>query len=179
MSRISQELAAQIAVKLTEKSRIAADKLHVEYRELVTSLYEAQTPGDVKVCFTKYPDWFYTRSNIKLHGHGFNWEYVNPTRPLITNNNTDCILELTAKISDKIISAKRKWQKAKEGYDKLNLETRQALLTLKTFNNIRKELPQAAPMLPPPLSNALVVNFDTLKKQLDKQPDIKKETITS
>lgn len=179
MSRISNDLAGQIATKLTEKSRLNADKLHVEFRELVTSLYEEQTPASVKKCFKENADWFYRKSSIKLDGHGFNWEYVSTTRPVICNNNSDAILKLTSSVADKITSAQRKWQKAKNQYDNLKKEAKQALLTLKTYNNIRKELPEAASMLPPPLSNALVVNFTSLKQQLAKQPEIKKEVTVS
>lgn len=177
MSRISKDLATRIAVKLTEKSRTASEKLSNEYKELVTSVYEEQVPDEVIKCFKKYPDWLYTRSAIKLNGHGFNWEYVITTRPVICNNNSDAIMHMTAKIADKLTASKRKWQKAKKEYEELKDESEQALLTLKTFNNIRKELPAAASMLPPPLSNALVVNFDSLKKRLNKQPDDKKEIV--
>jgi len=173
MSRISNELAGQIAHKLTEKSRLAAEKLHVEYRELVTSFYEEQTPDQVKKCFKDNCDWFYTRCEIRMDGHGFNWAWVTSTRPVICNNESYANLKLTSKVADQIISAKRKWEKAKEKYDNLKREAKQALLTLKTFSNIRKELPEASPMLPPPMSNALVVNFSSLKKQLAGQPEVK------
>lgn len=177
MSRISNDLASQISTKLTEKSRIASDKLHTEFRQLVTDFYENQIPEEVVKCFKKFPDWFYTRSTVKLHGHGFDWEYVTTTKPVICNSNSEAHMTMTAKIGDKLISAKRKWEKAKKEHAELKEESKQALLTLKTFNNIRKELPEAASMLPPPMSNALVVNFDSLKKRLNKQPEIIKEPV--
>lgn len=179
MSRISNDLAGQIAQKLTEKSRLAAEKLHVEYRELVTVFYESQTPDAVKKCFKDNYEWFSTRSSVNLDGHGFRWNQVSTTRPIICNNDSSANLKLTAKIADQITASKRKWEKAKEKYENLKTEAKQALLTLKTFNNIRKELPEAAPMLPPPMSNALVVNFSSLKKQLAAQPEIKKETVNA
>ncbi len=48
MSRISNELAGQIAHKLTEASRLEVEQFHTDYRELATSLYEDQTPDEVK-----------------------------------------------------------------------------------------------------------------------------------
>lgn len=177
MSVISKDLARQIATKLTEKSRIAAEKLHVEYRELVTHSYEEQTPTEVKSLFKKFADWFYTRGSIRLNGHGFNYEYISSTRNVICNSNNECNLLLTAKVAEKLVSAKRKWEKAKKVYEELKEESKQALLTLKTFNNIRKEIPAAASMLPPPMSNALVVNFESLKKRLDAQKETEKQLI--
>lgn len=171
MSVISKDLAGQISFKITEPSRKASEAMHVEFRELVTKLYEDQIPEAVLATFKKQPDWFYTRSEVKLEGHGFSWEHIATTRPLITNANGKCDIHLTAKIADQIMKAKRKWQEAQKKYNLLREETKQALLTLKTYANIRKELPQAAPMLPPPISNALVCNFDSLRKQLQKQPE--------
>ena len=177
MSRISQELAQSIAYKLTEKSRIACDKLHVYFREFVTCLYEEQTPEEVKKCLKNHPDWIQTNSTIRLDGHGFRWEYVTSTRPVIQTDK-DNKLEMTAKVADKISSLKNKWEKSKKVYEELKAEAKQALLSLRTFNNIRKELPQAAPMLPPPISNALVVNFNSLKNRLNKQDDFKKQAVS-
>jgi len=177
MSRISNDLAGQIAFKLTEKSRIVAENLHVDYRELVTSFYEEQTPKEVKDCLKKFPDWVDTTTSVKLHGHGFNWEYVSTTRAVIQNNTNEGMPNMTSKMADKISTAKRKWLKAKEKYETLKTESKQALLTLKTFSNIRKELPEASPMLPPPMSNALVVNFNSLKTRLNNQPDVKEKEV--
>lgn len=172
MSRISNDLAGQIATKLTEKSRVAAEKLHIEFRDLVTKTYESQIPDEVKNCFKKNPDWFYTRGTIKLNGHGFNWEHVGATNPVISNSNESSLLKMSDKIAANLMTAMRKWQKAKEKYETLRAEAKQALLALKTFSNIRKELPEASSMLPPPLSNALVVNFTSLHNRLKSQPEI-------
>jgi len=177
MSRISNDLAGQIALKLTEKSRILSDNLHLEYRELITQVYESQTPTEIRELYKKYPEWFYTRTAIIIDGNGFRWEKPSSTRPVIQNNQTDAKLLLSPKVSEKILASKRKWEKAKAEYDDLRAETKQALLTLKTFSNIRKELPEAAPLLPPPLSNSLIVNFDSLHKKLSKQPDVAKKEI--
>lgn len=183
MSRISNELASQIAFKMTEKSRIATDTLHVQFREIVTTIYESQTPEEVVNCFKKHPDWLPTSGGIKLNGHGFNWEYVSGTRHIINNNSINSsssgVLKMTDKNSKQIMDAKRKWEKAKEKYELLKSESKQALLALKTFNNIRKELPQAATMLPPPMSNALICNFTSLKSKLDHQPEVEKESVNA
>lgn len=148
--------------------------LHLEYRELVTSSYEETIPEDVKKCFKKHPDWFTSNCSIKIHGNGFDWEYLSATRPVISNENQRGKLEPNSKLAEKIIRVKNKWQDAVEKYKKLMKESEAALLTLKTYNNIRKELPIAASMLPPPMSNALVCNFESLKKKLSTQPEEKK-----
>lgn len=66
---------------------------------------------------------------------------------------------------------KRELEKAEQEYKQLFSETENALLALKTQKNIRENLPEAIPFLPPPISNSLVVNFASLQKKLNKQPD--------
>jgi len=174
MSVISKDLASQIAYKLTVGSKQKVDAAHADYMEAVTELYEQQIPQDVKDCFSKNPDWFYTRGIVSFEGFGFRWENVSTKRGVIANSGTSAHLKLTGKSAEKLTAIKRKWEKEKANYEELKEETKNALLALKTYNNIRKELPLASPLLPPPMSNALVCNFDSLKKRLTKQPEVVK-----
>jgi hypothetical protein len=172
MSIISKTLAQQVSYKLVAKSKAKVDELKKEYEEVVTRFYEAQTPKAVKECYKKNPEWFNDRSTVNFRGHGFNWESVTTTRRIICNGGTNANLELTPEIAKHIVAAKNKYEKAQEEYKQLRSETENALLALKTFKNIREHLPEAAPHLPPPISNALVVNFDSLKKKLERQPTV-------
>lgn len=175
MSRISKELAHQIAIKLTEKSRVAAESLNKDYREIATAMYEDQTPKEVKDCFKKHAEWFYTRNYLTFDGHGFRWENVTTIRPIICNSGSNATLELNVKTSTQLNTAKRKWEKAVEEHKQLQRETETALLNLGTHARIKENFPLAAPMLPPPMSNALVCNFDSLTKRLQKQPEVKQK----
>lgn len=179
MSRISNDLAGQIAFKLTEKSRKYSEKLHLDFREIVTKSYEDVIPNAVKELFKNHPEWVDAGKCIKLVGHGFRYEQISPTRQVITHENDNNLFEISSKSVDKINTAYRKWVKSKEKYTELKGEVKQALLNLKTFNNIRKELPAAAEFLPPPMSNALVCNFDSLNKKIKSQQDLKEETVSS
>lgn len=176
MSKISKELAKQVAVKLTEKSRLAAEVLNKEYREIATAMYEDQTPKEVKECFKKNSEWFYTRNYLTFDGHGFRWENVTTIRPIICNSGSNATLALNVKTSQLLSAAKKKWEKAVDDHQQLQRETETALLNLGTHAMIKENFPLAAPMLPPPMSNALVCNFDSLTKRLQKQPEIKKVT---
>ena len=164
MSVISKTLANQIAIKLTEASSKAVDNLYKEYSELATAFYEDQTPVVVKEAFAKHPDYFHTSRSICFSGHGFSWDRVTAVKSVVDNNRSGAQLTLNEKIATKLLKAKHKHEAAKKQLQDLQLETESALLA-----NIRKELPQAEPYLPPPLSNALVVNFDSLKRKLNKQ----------
>ena len=176
MSRITKELAASIAEKLTVKSKESVEFLKNEYGKCVYDFYISQTPDEVKVGFSKYPDWFYTSKSISLNGFGFNWERISVQDHVVCNTGSSAYLTLNAKISDKITKHKRKYEKAAKEYRELFIETEQALLALRTYKNIEENIPAAKPYLPPPMSNALVCNFQSLNRKINNQPEIVKET---
>lgn len=178
MSTLSKDLAQQIAHKLTEKTRLNAQSLKDQFTSKVAEHYTKTIPAAVKDIFKKHPDYFTTTASIKVDGHGFTYEVVG-TKEFVINNtgNYYASLDLSSKEADTVVKLKRKYQDAEKKYKELKEETKQALLALKTYNNIRKELPEAAQYLPPPISNALVCNFDALKTKLKKQPEAKLQTV--
>lgn len=178
MATLSKLVIESIASKMTEKSKKYADKLKKDYQELVTTYLEAQVPEEVKKCFKTHSEYVETTSTAYLDGHGFNRESVSLNRQVPATTSYHTNLNLTASIADKVMKAKRKYTKAKEDYKQLVQETEAALFALKTHKNIRENLPEAIPFLPPPMSNSLIVNFDSLRKTLNKQPEIK-EAVTN
>lgn len=167
----------QIAAKMTEKSKKYVDSLEKELKELVTGIYESQIPEEIRKVFKSHSEYIETTGSVVLDGHGFNRENVSMTKQLPATSNYNQKLKLTAAISDRIMAVKRKKDKAKEDFRTLLSETEAALTALRTYKNIRENLPEAAQYLPPPMSNALVVSFDSLQKRLRKQPEILKPAI--
>lgn len=174
MARLSNETIANIAKKMTAKTKEAVDQLEKDYKEIVTVIYEDQIPEAVKVFAEKHKGFIHYGNQIHLEGHGFRWTYIASTRPIIEDSKGNANLTLNEKLADKIKKAKNKWESAQEAYESLLVETRQALQALGTHNRIKENLPEAAEFLPPPMSNALVVNFTSLQKKLRLQPDTKK-----
>lgn len=179
MAVLSKMAIEQIAQKMTEKSKKYSDQILKEYQVLATEIYETQIPDEVKKCFKNHSAYIETTQTLYLDGHGFNRDSVGMIKQMPATTAYNQHLNLTAAISDKLIKAKRKWEKAKEDYKTLVEETQSALYALKTAKNIRENLPEAIPYLPPPMSNALVVNFNALQKKLNKQPEVKKETVSA
>jgi len=171
MSRISQELAKNIAKKLTEKTLSNVNLLKKQYCDFVTKCYVNQMPKDVFDAYNKNPQWFYTRRCIDFKGHGFNYESVS-SEPVVSNCSGDAILELTPKLAADIMKLKRIKDKASDDYKTLLSETEQALLSCRTFKNIEENIPAAKPFLPPPTSNALMVNFDSINRKINNQPEL-------
>jgi len=171
--RISQDLAKQIASKLTEKSKAAYIAEQTAFKELVYETYMSRTPAEVRAVFEKHPDWVFSRQEVIINGHGFNYMRAMASKPVVCNEGSlNAHMPMTEKVGSILLSAWRKVEKAKEKYEKLKKETETALLNLKTTKQIAENLPAAIPFLPPPMSNSLVVNIDTLKRKLAAQQDV-------
>lgn len=175
MAQLSKMVIDQIATKMVEKSKKYSDAMQKELETLVTEIYQDQVPEEVKKVFKSHCEYIETSQCVYLDGHGFNRETISMTKqmPAVTQYNQR--LNLTAATADRIMKVKRKADKAKEDYKSLLQETQSALEALKTHKNIRENLPEAAAYLPPPMSNALVVSFDSLQKRLKKQPEVSKD----
>jgi hypothetical protein len=173
MARFSNMVIEQIAEKMTEKSKKYAEEMDKELKELVTAIYESQLPPEVMKLFKTHSEYIQTSKELFVDGYGLSREYLSMSKKLPATSNYNQTIKLTAAIGDKIVKAKRKKEKAYEDYRQLLSETKSALYALKTHKNISENLPEAKPFLPPPMSNALVVNFDSLQKRLNKQPEVK------
>lgn len=175
MAALSKQVIENITQRMTEKSKKFTELLLKEYETMATEFMEAQVPDDVRKCFKNHPDYIETTLTAYLDGHGFNRESVSLNKQVPAKSQYHEKLVLTSKIAEKLITSKHKYEKAKECYKNLVLETESALFALKTCKNIRENLPEAIPFLPPPMSNSLVVNFKSLQNKLNKQPELAKE----
>lgn len=177
--RISKELATSIARKLTEKSRLLIDIANKEYGQAVYDAYMNTVPDDVLAMAKLHPNYFESLRRVKFTGHGFSHEQVAVPNDVLVNNTrySQCDLHLTAALASKLIKLKRNVEKAEKTYKELFKETEVALLALKTYKNIESNIPAAKPFLPPPISNALVCNFDSLNRKINNQPEVSKELV--
>lgn len=174
MARLSNQTIENIAEKMTAQTLTAVQQLKRDYEEIVTCFYEDQIPQAVKTFAKQHSGFIHFGRTVRLEGNGFRWENINTTRPIIEDDYGNAKLEMNAKMAEKIKKAMNKHEDANKSYRTLLTETKQALSALGTNNRIKENLPEAIPFLPPPMSNALVVNFTSLQRKLKLQPDTKK-----
>src|ERR1700761_2259676 len=98
--RISQDLAKQIALKLTEKSKAAYMAEQTSFRELVYETYMSRTPAEVRAVFEKHPDWLFTRQEVTIHGHGFNHMRTTASKPVICNQGQYACMPMNDKVGN-------------------------------------------------------------------------------
>lgn len=164
--RISKQNSEIIAKQLMQKKKEKVNALLLEYQQGATDEYIKQTPKEVLEMSVKHPEYFALTNYVAVSGHGFRWEQIKTVKPVIKKGFNEPTLILNDKISDKLTKLKRKHQSAKDQYDQLLSEIETALLNLRTYANIEKNIPEAAPFLPKGETMALAINFDDIRSKI-------------
>lgn len=168
--RITKEIAYNVALGLTNKSKKACEKLETEFQLAVVCAYDQQIPDLVKSTFKKFPEWFARTDYITLRGHGFNHESVFLKKQAICNNGSNsAFLAMDDEIGSALQMKRNAHAKARKKYSELLNETAQTLMDLRTYKRISEVFPSAMPFLPKEMSTSLIVNIDSLLLKLDRQ----------
>lgn len=161
MSRISKQLAEQIARALISKKRNAESESKKEFREYCTKVAEERVPKDVMAFFKKHSEYVKTNSTIHISGKGLARKQEVSLLKALPSISPNCYYEhidFTDEESDKAKELFDKWQKLKDGNNILEAEIEATLISLRTYANIEKEFPEASRMLP---KQGLTVIVDT------------------
>lgn len=163
MSRITKQIAENVAVKLTEKQSLKIKELQANLKDKFTEIYLKTIPKEVIDFHAKYPNFTETRQSVQCTGNGFQWQSLgfNGHVPSISNtfspNEKDAklLLKLLNEIDDK-----------KSELSKLKHEIEVLVFGLRTYAKVNSEFPEATPFLPNSVSSALMVNISDLRKKL-------------
>ena len=164
MSRITKEIASEIAVKMTEKRVKEIASLR---KVLQTTIYKyalSKIPKAVLLCSKKHPDYFDKNTYVQFCGNGFNYESFS-FAPALPINNTRLIPDdKTAKDvlnQNKVIHAKDNELRS------LRKEIEVSLYNLRTYKNVEKEFPEAFKLLPKNVCTSLVINIESIREKLN------------
>jgi len=157
MSRITKQLAEEIANKLVEKLDV---KLKTIDDQLAEIYYEEQikiVPLSVMTIFESHPDYIHkTTSGYLYYGGQCVWIKGVKPFPCITKSNVtdkDICSKIEKLVSNQISTKKER----KELFEELQ----QTLLKLTTFNKIREYFPEASGFLPEPKMEIAINITDT------------------
>lgn len=163
MSRITKQIAENVAVKLTEKQALEIKELKVNLSDTFTSIYLNTIPKQVMELHLKYPEFIETRSSMQCQGNGFQWQSISLNRNLPAKNHVFSPEEKDAKLLLKLLN---EIDDKKSELSKLKHEIEVLVFRLKTYAKVNSEFPEANPFLPNSVSSALMVNISDLRKKL-------------
>jgi hypothetical protein len=164
MSRITKTIAEQVAKKLTEKKSNEIKELRLQLKQKATEIKLANTPVVIMDLFKEYPDFFNEKSGEYINGPGLNrYSSFSYTEEMPGINEG---LQITAEEAEQIIEIDDKIKDLTAAINKVRTDIEVALLSLRTYNNIEKEFPEAFAHLPERTSMALAINLADVRKQI-------------
>lgn len=169
MSRITKEIATEVAKTLTKGKKDEYEALEKQLSETVRDLYNETIPDEVKLFQQKFPSFINVRGSVELKGNGFSYEYVVVKPSVITNTNECTCLYPTPDQAKTLQQIKNKIYDLKKEYNTLFLDIENALLSLRTYSKIEKEFPEAFVLLPNRISTALAININSIREKLPQQ----------
>jgi len=162
MSRITKEIAHATAVSLLSKKKEALNGLKVKLKTLVTDAVKKTIPKEVLQLFETHKHYFKTHYNTRLHGAGFGYEYYQFDQ--LPDDGNDPSVSVAD--GNKILALSNKIEKAEEEYKQLLKEIEVALFAFRTYSNVEKEFPEAFALLPTKVSQAVMVNINSIRSQI-------------
>jgi len=163
MTRITKEIAQEVATRMTEKKKMEIDVLDKKLKDCVHKYVLKQIPKSVLACFKNNKGYFNTRSSFQFVGNGFNFEsyYVNSDLPYNKYQ-----LSPDVETAKAILQIKHEKDKKNVERNSLRSEIEIALYNLKTYNAVEKEFPEAFKLLPKRITQALTINIKSIREKL-------------
>ena len=163
MSRITKEIAASVAVKLVAKKAKLRDETNNALKKELTEMVKKTIPKEVFDFHLKFPNYIDTRSNLQLQGNGWNYEYLNLSESLPLRNNYFIPSKDQAKV---LRSLYDEYKEHEKDTSNLRRKIENLLYSLRTYNRVNAEFPEATPFLPSIKETGLSINISDIRNEL-------------
>ena len=164
MSRITKDIAHEVARKLTSKKTEEINKIEKELQLKLEGFLLEKVPKEIMDLFKKHPNYFEKTSSFRISGNGFNYEYLQTKNsiPYCGNNS----FTPTAEQAKPLMELNNKITDLKKKKSELFREIQNLLYNLRTYSKVISEFPEAEPFLPKTITNKLIVNISDIRNQL-------------
>lgn len=167
MSRITKEVASQVATDLTAKKREALVELNKKFRLELKKMFVEDTPNEIKELSIKYPEWFSFVDRIGFYGtNGFGYENYKIEGSVVSKGGSFYYTNLSPENAKTLKKIDNEIQDKKKELADLVKELEILLYSLRTYSKVAEQFPEAVPFLPYKVATALAINIEDLRKKL-------------
>lgn len=163
MSKISKQIANDIAIKLTEKQEEKIKALKEELNNFVIAEHEKSVPEIVKEGFLRYPS-YYENNNINIIVNGSHYGYFKVRYP----RKEHYFQFEDANKGNEFVKLINKINKLKDGRNDLQNEIVTTLINLSSFSKIKECFPEAYELIPEK-KYLPAINVDDLRNRLNSE----------
>lgn len=149
MSRITKEIAAEVAKKLLEQKVKKNAERYSEIQKIVVGIIQSRTPMLVMQNFSQHKNYINTADYVYLTGPGLNHDYIvlGESVPYDSSMSRTIILEESTSM---LLSKKlEKYQIHRKKNEELKEKTEATIYALRTYKKVKDLFPDAYKFLPP------------------------------
>lgn len=163
MSRVTKEIAREVAEKLLTLKCEEVKKLDLKIKEMLEGYILKKLPKEVLELSKKYPTYLNSSNDFSVSGNGFSYQHLNTINKLPCSNTS---YEPTPEEAKDLLIVVNKKEDLRQSYFKLIRDIESLLYSLRTYNRVITEFPEAVKFLPNNVSDKLMVNVLEIRNQL-------------
>jgi hypothetical protein len=166
MSRITKEIAKEVALKLTSKKFEEYQVLIEELSLKTFELYSATIPKEIIESSKKFPDYFDFSHHLNVTGNGFSYDQIKISEKSVVKSSNKYYTP-QPQDAKALMAVKNKIEDARKSYKDLVFEIENLVYHLRTYAKVAEQFPEAVPFLPnKAITTALAINIDDIRKKL-------------
>lgn len=166
--RITKTIAEWVAKQLTQPKRLEQWAIRNKRSELVRAYYLNQLPDDILKLYNTYPNYFKKTTSTRIDAPGLSGNYNSYSLGTALPEKHGSCLVISAKDAEPIIEFDNIDVSMGKEIETLQANIESALLSLRTYNKVQKEFPEAFKLLPPSSVNTgLAINIKDIRCKLD------------
>lgn len=168
MSRITKDIAQEVAEKMVAPAREQVELASKTLKDAMLVIMQKRTPQVIKDAFDKFPEYFDTIERAYLQGNGFNGQEVRTSERFISKSGNYSTTIQPTDAEHKILwDFYVDWEKKKKEADDLKSSIANTLYVLRTYAQVGKNFEEAVPFLPEKTSTELSVPIDNIREKLN------------
>lgn len=168
MSRITKDIAQEVADKMVVPALAQVEVAHKKLKDAMLVIMQKRTPQIIKDAFAKNPEYFDTNERVYVQGNGFNGQEIKTSERFISKSgNYSTTIQPTEAESKILWDLYVEWEKQNKECVELKSSIFNTLYSLKTYAQVGKNFEEAVPFLPEKISTELSVPIDNIREKLN------------
>lgn len=165
---ISKQQSSVVAKSLTQKLADQINQKQTEISVIVSEIYLKSLPKEIINLYPTHKKYFQKSSKIRCEGNGLNNEFTLKESVPSDSRWQVCILP-SATEAEQILKISTEIEKLETKRNDLKNSIENTLNSLRTYNRIQKEFPEAFELLPDkePSINTLAIPIEDIRTQLE------------
>lgn len=166
MSRITKEIAENVATKLVQSKKQVIDCLRKKLENEVKEHVIKEVPLEVMLVFNKNPNFIRVERRVEISGNGWNFQSVYLDKAIPCNNNYKINFIPEAKIANELLLIFNEISDKEKEIKLLKNDLINTIYNLRTYKSVELNFTEAFELLPKIINNSVQLNLSEIRNRL-------------